>query len=46
MERLDGVEQVTVTFDPPEAVVQFGNEKIDAAALIDAVEKAGFQAKP
>ena len=46
LERLDGVKQVTVTFDPPEAVVEFDDETVDMAALVHAVVKAGFLAKP
>ena len=46
LERLDGVKQVTVTFDPPEAVVEYDDETVDTVALIDVIEKAGFKAKP
>ena len=45
LERLDGVKQVTVTFNPPEAVVQYDPERVTPEVMINAIEQAGFRAK-
>ncbi len=45
LERLDGVKQVTVTFNPPEAVVQYDPDRVALEELIKAIEQAGFRAK-
>ena len=45
MERLDGVKKAAVTFDPPEAVVEFDKGRVSLEDMIKAVEEAGFRAK-
>jgi Cu+-exporting ATPase len=45
LERLDGVKQVTVTFNPPEAVVQYDPGGVTLEEMINAIEQAGFRAK-
>ena len=45
LERLDGVKQATVTFNPPEAVVQYDPDRVALEELIKAIERAGFRAK-
>ncbi len=45
LERLDGVKQAAVTFNPPEAVVQYDPDRVALKELIKAIEQAGFRAK-
>ncbi len=45
LERLDGVKQAKVTFKPPEAVVQYDQDKVTLEEMIAAIEQAGFRAK-
>ncbi len=45
LERLDGVKQAKVTFKPPEAVVQYDQDKVTLEEMIVAIEQAGFRAK-
>ena len=45
LERLDGVKQATVTFNPPEAVVQYDPDRVTLEEMIAAIEQAGFRAK-
>ncbi|MCH7646449.1 MAG: heavy-metal-associated domain-containing protein [Nitrospinae bacterium] len=45
LERLDGVKQVTVTFDPPEAVVEYDPERVTPEKMIASIEQVGFRAK-
>ena len=45
LERLDGVKQAKVTFNPPEAVVQFDPAGVTLEEMIAAIEQVGFRAK-
>jgi copper chaperone CopZ len=44
LQRLEGVQQAKVTFEPPIARVRFEPAKVSVAQLIAAVEKTGFKA--
>ena len=44
LERLDGVNQAEVTFNPPEAVVRFDPDRVALEEMIKAIEQAGFRA--
>ena len=45
LERLDGVKQAKVTFNPPETVVQYDPERVILEEMIAAIERVGFRAK-
>ena len=45
LERLDGVRQAKVTFNPPEAVVQYDQDRVTLEEMINAIERAGFKAR-
>jgi mercuric ion binding protein len=42
LKRLNGVEEIRVTLDPPEAVVIFDSTKIGVEDLIRATTNAGY----
>ncbi len=44
LEALDGVEKAEVSLENANAVITYDADKIQAAALIEAVEDAGFDA--
>ena len=44
LEALDGVEKAEVSLENANAVITYDADKIEAAALIEAVEDAGFDA--
>lgn len=43
--KLDGVQEVRVTFEPPEAVVVYDPAKADLADLMGAVESVGYSSE-
>ena len=44
LSELDGVAQTDVSLEKAQAVVSFDENKVQPAALVDAVEDAGFDA--
>ena len=46
LEGADGVEKVTVTYEPKEAVVTFDDSRTSVARLQEATKKAGYPSAP
>lgn len=44
LQRLDGVKNVVVTLQPPQATVTFDALHVDPSSLVAAIEDAGFGA--
>ena len=44
LENLNGVEKAEVSLENADAIISFDESKIQPAALIEAVEEAGFDA--
>ena len=46
LQRVDGVEKVTVSYDPKEAVVTFDDGKTSVERLLEATTNAGYPSQP
>ncbi len=45
LKQLDGVADVNVTLQPPQATVTFDQQHVEISSLIAAVEDAGYEVK-